>query len=88
MLPESKMTFQELTDWYLGLSSVKGLASFRNVRIYLNNFNKVYGDKIVGTIKPMDLEEYQTKRKIKDIFHKSEISFRQNRMKLSDGIRR
>ena len=63
MLPESKMTFNELTEWYLSLSSVKGLASFKNVRIYLNNFNKVYGDKIVGSIKPMDLEEFQTKRK-------------------------
>jgi hypothetical protein len=25
MLPESKMTFQELTDWYLGLKTVMKL---------------------------------------------------------------
>jgi integrase len=62
MLPESKITFNELTEWYLGLSSLKGLASYKSIKIYLNNFNKVYGDRIVGTIKPMDLEEYQTKR--------------------------
>jgi integrase len=60
---DSKLTFNELTKWYLSLSSVKALASFRSVSIYLNNFNKVYGDKAVGTIKPLDLEELQTKRK-------------------------
>jgi integrase len=60
---DSKLTFGELTKWYLKLSSVKALASFRSVSIYLNNFNKVYGKKAVGTIKPLDLEELQTKRK-------------------------
>jgi integrase len=64
MLPDSKVTFHELAEWYLSLSSVKGLASYRSVRACLYNFNKVYGNRIVATIKPMDLEEYQTKRKV------------------------
>jgi integrase len=67
MLPDSKTTFNELTDWYLDLTSVKGLVSFRSMKICINNFNKVYGERIVGTIKPMDLEEYQTKRKVKGL---------------------
>jgi integrase len=64
---DSKMTFQELTDWYLSLSSVKALASYKTVSIYLNGFNKVYGNKIVGTIKPLDLEQLQFKRKKKGL---------------------
>jgi integrase len=67
MLPESKMTFQELTDWYLKLSSVKALASYRSVSIYLKGFNKVCGDKIISTIKPLDLEQLQINRKKKGL---------------------
>ncbi|UCF83345.1 MAG: site-specific integrase, partial [Desulfobacteraceae bacterium] len=62
ILPESKMTFNELTEWYLELKSVKKLASFERVKYALANFNKVFGDRIVGTIKPVDLEDYQDKR--------------------------
>ena len=29
MLPESKMTFQELTDWYLDLNTVKKIKTYR-----------------------------------------------------------
>jgi integrase len=62
MLPESKMTFNELTEWYLGLKSVQKLASIARRKLSLRNFNKVFGDMVTGDIKPMDLEDYQEKR--------------------------
>jgi integrase len=60
---ETKMTFQELTDWYLGLEKVKALAYYPTLSICLNNFNSVFGSMPVSQIKPMDLENYQAKRK-------------------------
>ncbi len=62
MLPEAKMTFKELADWYLELSTVKALRSYKNVQLCLKNFNKVFGSIMVNQIKPLDLEEYQEKR--------------------------
>jgi hypothetical protein len=61
--PEAKMTFQELTNWYLGLEKVKGKAYFRTLQYNLASFNKVFGETIVRDIKPGALEEYQAKRK-------------------------
>ena len=63
MLPESTMTFQELTDWFLGLEKVKERAYYEVLKINLASFNSVFGHIIVNQIKPVDLEEYQTKRK-------------------------
>jgi integrase len=62
MLPESNMTFNDLTGWYLALKTVKKLASYDRVRLALNNFNKVFGNQIVGTIIPVNLEDFQEKR--------------------------
>jgi integrase len=62
MLPESTMTFQELTDWYLGLKTVKKLKSHVRLKYALNNFNVVFGNMIVGDIKPVLLENYQEDR--------------------------
>ena len=62
MLPESKMTFQELTDWYLDLKTVKKLASYDRTVFALKNFNAAFGTQIVGDIKFIDLENYQEKR--------------------------
>jgi len=67
MLPESTMSFRELTDWYLGLSKVKKLRSYNRVEIALNRFNEVFGNRIVGDIKNVDLEDYQSKREGQDI---------------------
>jgi hypothetical protein len=63
MLPESKMTFNELTKWYLEQASVKKLASYDRVALALKNFNDVFGDFQVNEIKQVDLEEYQQRRK-------------------------
>jgi integrase len=61
--PETRMTFQQLTDWYLGLEKVKALASYPTLTINLNRFNSDFGNIVVCQIKPSDLENYQAKRK-------------------------
>ncbi len=60
--PDVKMTFDELTKWYLNLESVKALASYDIIKINLNKFNSIFSDTIVGHIKPADLENYQARR--------------------------
>jgi integrase len=62
ILPENKISFQELTDWYLNLESVKILGSFRRITAALNNFNDVFGSTLTRDIKPEDLENYQVRR--------------------------
>lgn len=62
MLPESKMTYEELAEWYLDLKSVKKLASWDRVKLALNNFNKVFGEMKVVNTKPIGLENYQCAR--------------------------
>lgn len=62
MLPESKMTFKELTDWYMNLSGVRRLISYDRLQMALRNFNRIFGDRVVNTIKPVELEEYQVTR--------------------------
>ena len=61
-VPAEKMTFTELAAWYLDLNPVKKLASFERVKGALGNFNEVLGDRIVSSLKPLDLEDYQDKR--------------------------
>jgi integrase len=63
ILPESKMTFQELTDWYLDLESVKEKRYYPVLQISLAKFNRVFGKRIVSEIKPSELEDYRAKRK-------------------------
>jgi len=62
--PEAKMSFNELTKWYLDLEKVKALRYNPSLKIYLNNFNAEFGTFIVNQIKPIDLENYQAKRKV------------------------
>ena len=57
------MTFNELAEWYLSLEKVKALASYSRVELSLRKFNSEFGDLIVSKIKPVDLENYQAKRK-------------------------
>ena len=61
--PETRMTFQELTDWYINLEKIKSLSYYRTLKIDLNKFNSVFGNVIVSQIKPCDLENLQAKRK-------------------------
>jgi len=62
-LPEVKMTFLDLTDWYLKLEKVKTLASYDILQVYLKKFNSQFGDMIVSRIRPADLENLIEKRK-------------------------
>jgi len=62
ILPESKMTFAELINWYLGLKSVAGLSSARRIRSALNNIRGTFGDIQARDIRPLDLENYQIER--------------------------
>ena len=59
---DSKMTFKELTDWYLGLERVKALASYGTIKISIEKFNKEFGKTVVSRVGPADLQDYQTKR--------------------------
>jgi integrase len=61
--PEAKMTFRELTRWYLELDVVKSLRYYSTLRYYIANFNKDFGNRIVNSIKSVELENYQVKRK-------------------------
>jgi len=63
MLPEAEKTFQELSDWHLGLEKVKVLSSFWRVELSLKKFNSEFGNIIVGNLRPVDLENYQMKRR-------------------------
>lgn len=63
ILPESTMTFSELAAWYLDLKPVKKLASYDRVRgIIEDNFNGVFGNRVVNTVKLTELQDYQDKR--------------------------
>ncbi|MFV9690749.1 MAG: hypothetical protein ACNY01_07265 [Desulfobacteria bacterium] len=54
ILPEASMTFQELSDWYLGLEKVKATKSAWRIEGCLNNFKKRLGHVVVGKIKPVE----------------------------------
>lgn len=61
--PDSKMTFHELTNWFLDLEKVKSRAYYPTLNINLKNFNSTFGNIVIGNLKPIDLENYQAKRK-------------------------
>jgi hypothetical protein len=50
--PDAKMSFNELTKWYLTLESVKALARYPILKINLNSFNAEFGDMTVNKQKP------------------------------------
>jgi integrase len=60
--PETHITLNRLGDWYLGLESVKILASYSIIKIKIKQFNKVFGHRVVADIKPEDLRNYQITR--------------------------
>jgi len=68
-LPEETMTFKELSDWYLKRfrvrAKVEDLRDTKGPKVCLDNFNALYGDRIVRTITVGDLEDYREQRKQK-----------------------
>lgn len=63
MLPESRMTFRQLAEWYFKLESVKGLRSYEKLKDVLENVVDYLGDRMLESIKSVDLENYIAKRK-------------------------
>ena len=61
MLPESRMTFNELAEWYLDLPTVRKLKSFRNTRNCLKNWCAIYGSHKVSNVKLADVQRFQEK---------------------------
>ncbi|MBC8462520.1 MAG: site-specific integrase [Deltaproteobacteria bacterium] len=61
--PDTKMTFNELTEWYLNLEKVKALSSYWRVKMSLGKFNSEFGGRVVSSVKPAELENYQARRK-------------------------
>jgi integrase len=59
MLPETHMTFSELAEWYFRLKSVQRLATYETVQWAINKFNKTFGNELVNTLRPLDLENFQ-----------------------------
>jgi integrase len=60
---EDRMTFNQLASWYLNLDKVKGLKSCWRIKLSLDQFNSAFGDRLVSSVKPLDLENYQAQRK-------------------------
>jgi integrase len=58
-----KMTFDKLSEWYLRLAKTEALKSYPTIKTYLKKFNEEFGSKKIATIKLMDLEDLQEKRK-------------------------
>jgi integrase len=62
MLPESKITFNELADWYKDLKQIKKLSSFKRIKAILANFNGEFGQRMAKNLKYTDLTDYQDTR--------------------------
>jgi integrase len=62
MLPEAKLTFKQLTKWYLALDRVKEFASYSITKVYLEKFNTEFGDMVISDIRPEHLESLIVKR--------------------------
>jgi integrase len=71
MLPDSKITFAKLTEWYFQLEKVNALKSVDTVKVYINKFNKIFGDTFVSDIQPTDLENLQARRRREGLKDKS-----------------
>lgn len=62
ILPEARMTFSELKDWYLNLEKTKTLGNYLTLKSMLKKFCFEFGGRIVNTIKRSELENLQMKR--------------------------
>lgn len=64
---EGRMTFSELTAWYVEIEETRckaeGITSFRRKQNCLDNFNAVFGSTIVRNLTQADLENYKLARR-------------------------
>ncbi len=58
----NRLTFQELTDWYLNLQKVKKKKYFPTLTYRLNKWNMLFGDTIITHIKKSDIDNHQEMR--------------------------
>jgi integrase len=63
ILPETKLTFNELQNWYLGLDRTKALAYFKSGSIedLLNRFTSVFGGLLANQLTAVDIENLQAR---------------------------
>ena len=61
--PGTSMTFKALAEWYLALDKVKALKSYNTISFNLASFNQDFGQRLLSTVKPTDLEGYQVRRR-------------------------
>ncbi|MBT7695840.1 MAG: tyrosine-type recombinase/integrase [Desulfobacterales bacterium] len=62
---DSKLTFEQLTEWYLNQKKVQRLVSYKTIKVYLNKFNIQFGKTVVADLKASDLENHQLAREDK-----------------------
>lgn len=67
-IASKSLTFQELTDWYVGLESVKRLNSYQSICNRLWKFNRVFGERRADAILPSELRDCRVglQKKYKD----------------------
>ncbi len=61
ILPDSKKTFAQLAEWYLGLDKIIELAWFKAIRRHFDIFNAEYGALQVGDLRLEHLQAFQIK---------------------------
>jgi integrase len=67
---EANMSFEKLTQWYLGnqdingkkYEALKGKAYYATVGYNLKRFNEVFGNVLIGAVQQLDLTNYQATR--------------------------
>ena len=73
--PEWNVTFSQLTEWYLEriekAHEARRLRSIPTVRLYLNKFNRKFGNTLVGNISLGDLEDLQLERQAENVAPKT-----------------
>jgi len=63
ILPEAKITFHDLGEWYLSQAKVHDLSYYKTLQYNISAFNSEFGQHLVNNIKLLDLENYQSFRK-------------------------
>ncbi|MEW5802128.1 MAG: site-specific integrase [bacterium] len=58
----NRITFQELTDWYLSQSKIKKKGYFKTLQYRLTKWNALFGSRMVLSIKSSELQNHQESR--------------------------
>lgn len=66
---DAKLTFNDLSKWYLELDSTKALASYRVISLRLSRFNGKFSDTLLSDLKKTDIEGFQANLKGEGLSH-------------------